>query len=125
MIEEIGSLFCHFFVHYTIFYYLMSYNIATFYKPSTLSINLYKNIILLSKGPSINDVTHVLRFFTPPSPLSPILLNMHRRRTRGCSRCTPTFTQSPKVYSIKWGENSPSWPCSAPALFRALRRQCK
>ena len=26
-------------------------------------------------GPSINDVTHVLRFLTPPSPLSPILLN--------------------------------------------------
>ena len=27
------------------------------------------------KGPSINDVTHFLRFFTPRSPLSPILLN--------------------------------------------------
>ena len=26
----------------------------------------------------------------------------HRRRTRGCSRCTctPTFTQSPKIYSM-------------------------
>ena len=28
---------------------------------------------------------------------------LHRRRTRGCSRCTctPTFTQSPKIYNIK------------------------
>ena len=26
-------------------------------------------------GLSINDVTHFLRFLTPPSPLSPILLN--------------------------------------------------
>ena len=28
--------------------------------------------------------------------------NNHRRRTRGCSRCTctPTITQSPKIYSI-------------------------
>ena len=26
-------------------------------------------------GPSMNDVTHFLRFLNPPSPLSPILLN--------------------------------------------------
>ena len=47
----------------------------------------------------------------------------------GCSRCmcTPTFMPSPKVYSIKWGENSPKFPVpalSAPALFRAHWRQC-
>ena len=27
------------------------------------------------KGPSINDLTHFLIFLTPPSPLSPVLLN--------------------------------------------------
>ena len=58
------------------------------------------------------------------------MYNGHRRRTRGCSRCTctPTFTQSPKIYSIGW--KFPEIPCprpvhSAPALFRALRRQWK
>ena len=29
----------------------------------------------LVNGPSINNVTHFLRFLTPSSPLSPILLN--------------------------------------------------
>ena len=56
-----------------------------------------------------------------------IWCHFHRRRTRGCSRCTctPTFTQSPKFYSIKCciGENSPKFSGNAPALFRALRRQ--
>ena len=56
-----------------------------------------------------------------------VLLHTHRRRTRGCSRCTctPTFIQSPKFYIIKCciGENSPKFSGNAPALFRALRRQ--
>ena len=33
------------------------------------------NCITNAKGLSINDVTHFLNFFTPPSPLSPILPN--------------------------------------------------
>ena len=60
---------------------------------------------------------------------STVLGYKHRRRTRGCSRCTctPTFTQSPKFYIIKCciGENSPKFSGNAPALFRALRRQWK
>ena len=31
------------------------------------------------KGPSINEVIHFLRFFTPPSPLSPIALKLAYR----------------------------------------------
>ena len=32
-------------------------------------------LVKINKGPSINDITHFLRFLTPLSPLSPILLN--------------------------------------------------
>ena len=58
---------------------------------------------------------------------SAAISNAQGRRTRGFRgcMCTPTFTPSPKVYSIELGENSPLLPCSAPALFRALRRQCQ
>ena len=40
----------------------------------------------------------------------------HRRRTRGCSRCTctPTFTQSPKIYSMGW--KFPEIPRPRPVL---------
>ena len=31
--------------------------------------------IVRRMGPSINDINHFLRFLTPPSPLSSILLN--------------------------------------------------
>ena len=33
-----------------------------------------RQLLFMSLGPSINDVTNFLRFLTPPSPLSPILL---------------------------------------------------
>ena len=36
--------------------------------------NIYMSFKKVYNGPSINDFAHFLRFLTPPSPLSPILL---------------------------------------------------
>ena len=40
----------------------------------------------------------------------------HRRRTRGCNRCTctPTFTKSPKIYDMGW--KIPEIPRPRPVL---------
>jgi len=42
-------------------------------------------LLLYIKGPSIKDVTHFLKSLTPPSPLSPILLNWLRKSPFGRS----------------------------------------
>ena len=64
--------------------------------------------ILCSETKTSFSKLHIFCFYS--------IVHMHRCQTSGCSRCTctPTFTPSPKVYRIKWGQNSPKFP--APTL---------
>ena len=89
---------CHHLLTYTKFWFASCFHFSTFsfqhFDPFFILFNIWKNINIYKKiktvlgkqtnscrchckGLSVNDVTHFLRFLTPPSHLSPILLNRH------------------------------------------------
>ena len=92
-------------------------------KPNSNSAKVSAKMNLFNRWP---DVLNYMKLCCTNFILHKINIQWRQTRWCHCSTCTTTFTPSPKVYSIKWGENSPKFPVpilSAPALFRALWRQ--